>query len=84
MKGKWAASASSPVLFDEGWEDGKEMDRRRAHCDLINAAVHVLQSHHTTFGGFHVKGSGLGHVTINGNLRDCNSAVCGWRVWLQK
>lgn len=30
----------------------------------------VLLPHHTAFGVFSIKGSGRGHVIINGNLRE--------------
>lgn len=46
----------------------EETDKERLHCGSINAAV--LQSHHTTFRVFDVKGSGVGHMIINGNLRE--------------
>lgn len=59
----------------------KKIDRGRVHCDLINAPVKVLQSHHTTFGGFDVKGSGLGHTIINGNPREPVTAWCVVEEW---
>lgn len=67
------------MSFDEG---GNERGSRRRESSLRfderGSQLFTIASHY--IGVLDVEGSGVGHMTINGNLRAWSGTVCGGRL----